>query len=159
MNVLVLGGSGMLAGFSERLVTDGHKVRVTGRRSRTTGQLFVEGVDWTTPDAFVDLVQTARPDAVVAWVHRAGTPALIRLAGHLADVPFVQVRGSAAGSPDAEPSPIDGHPGGLTEVILGYMSGPRWLTDVEISNGVYKAWLSRGPRQIVGQIVPWEGRP
>lgn len=47
-------------------------------------------------------------------------------------------------------------------VVLGFVvesGGSRWLTDVEISSGVFAAIESSMPLSIVGTVEPWTARP
>jgi len=172
-HVLVLGGTGMLVGLCRQLADRGARVTAVGRRKRASqsnARLRFAAADWSEPRAFVRLVESLKtqrglPTGVVAWVHESGLSALTSLARHLPDVPFLHVRGSASGRPDAHPSPLHGHPGGLREAILGFVAdasgtSTRWLTDAEISEGVLHAWDdAKEPRFVVGTLDPWDQRP
>ncbi|QVQ52842.1 hypothetical protein J4H86_03180 [Spiractinospora alimapuensis] len=168
---VVVGGTGMLAGVVESLAGRGWSVVVPSRRgwrgAPPHGVRWVRG-EWSDAEALASSVRAVIPGPVellVAWVHtphrgpvlRAFTALLARSA------PVVEVWGSAGADPLATlPEPtLPAHP--THQVVLGYAraaSGPRWLTDAEIADGVASATeraFSGSPPGVheVGTVRPW----
>ena len=80
----------------------------------------------------------------------------------------MQVLGSAHGDP-SHPERLkemaeaaDGFPIDYQAVVLGFVMDAgraRWLTNDEISNGVFAAIASAAPLSIVGTVEPWSAHP
>ncbi|GLZ36740.1 hypothetical protein [Actinokineospora sp. NBRC 105648] len=143
---LVLGGTGMLAGCTARLVADGWHVVLPSRRHAPlatdlpTGAgraLWVEA-DWSDPAALADRAARALggpADLLIAWVHGdARVPMLTAVEPLLAPgAPVVEVHGT----PDGTAPVLRDHP--TQHVVLGvvsYAGRTRWLTAEEITTGV-----------------------
>ena len=56
----------------------------------------------------------------------------------------------------------EGLPIAYQAVVLGFVvenGGSRWLTNDEISSGVFAAIQSGAPLSIIGTVKPWTARP
>jgi hypothetical protein len=186
-HVLVIGGTGMLAGASRDLASRCDvltSVARTARSLRALADTLPEGagahhtlaLDWSEPDSFLSALaahveQVGAPSLVVAWLHKddLGPEIAQRVAGGVAapeiSCTFFQVRGSAAAAPSADVATPDPRiPPGVAyhEVILGFRvegARSRWLTHEEISGGVLDAIAHPSPRTIIGTVTPWDRRP
>jgi NAD(P)-dependent dehydrogenase (short-subunit alcohol dehydrogenase family) len=178
---LVIGGSGMLAGLCLRLAREGGKVSVIARNlqrieaiaGQAPGSIFPAPVDYRDRSAFDRvLCQVAadhgRPGRVFCWVHEdIAADASLQAADH-AEGSFWHILGSAAANP-AEPLVLSRwrerfeRPGlDYRQIVLGFVSEgstSRWLTDAEISDGVYNAAQADDVLSIVGIVAPWSRRP
>ncbi len=177
-HALVVGGSGMLAGFSKGLLAEARTVAIAARneaRIRAIDPRIIPVVcDYNREDECLAGIRShcrvhGAPDLCVAWIHsrspefRRALAALVKERGH-----FVQVLGSATADP-AHPERLaayravsDGLAVETTLVVLGYVvesSGSRWLTDEEISSGVAEAVRSGAGLHVVGTVEPWSARP
>lgn len=176
-DVLVIGGTGMLRPAVRELVEHGLRVLVASRRpDRASPPEAVRGgfvpvvADWQEPESLVDAVVTAAGGLpvthVVVWVH---SPYRTAVMGELdrvvaSDAIVVQVWGSAGEDPRSalvtEQATLPGRR--MRDVVLGYVNearGSRWLTHMEISEGVVHALDRPEALQVVGQIDPWNQHP
>ncbi len=182
-HVLVIGGTGMLAGVSRALARRCDVLTSVARTQRSLRALtdtlgeaahahHAIALDWSRPDSFLaalaeHIERVGPPSLVVAWLHHdhLGPEIARRVGAAETSCTFFQVRGSAAAAPSAELLSHDPPlPPNVTyhEVILGFRveeSRSRWLTHDEISNGVLAAIDNPSPRTIVGTVTPWERRP
>ncbi len=173
--VLIVGGTGMLAGVSAALASRGHSVGVIARPgARLTRLGRLAGVtpypaDWDQDDSLDRAVQQAREDGsielVICWIHGRVPNGAQRVARSSGASRFLLVCGSGSTrSPDSGASG-DWPPGcEVTRVILGFVreaDQSRWLTHVEIVAGVLDAVDAGipGPDRVVGMIAPWALRP
>lgn len=173
-HTLVVGGSGMLAGCSRRLLEISRRVTVLARKESRIRAIHPRiqplVCDYTIEREFAHaLARQDPPDLMVVWMH-GKLPAHRRaLAERLCPGgKYVQVLGSAHGDP-SRPDRLDAiRPalGGLDlayqAVVLEFVVEPRksrWLTDTEISEGVFSAVMSAKPLCVVGTLRPWEARP
>jgi hypothetical protein len=181
---LVIGGSGMLAGLCLRLAKEGNTVSVVARKPEpiqaltnqaAPGHIIPVLADYRESGAFEQaLLGSAErhgpPNRIFCWVHDDVAPdAALQAAGH-ANGPFWHVLGSAAGHP-GEPKILSGwrvrfcdrRPRlDYRQIVLGFVlekDASRWLTDAEISDGVYNAAQSGDALRIVGIVDPWSRRP
>ena len=171
-HALVVGGSGMLAGCSRRLLRVCKTVTVMARNESRIRAIAPEIVPFV-GDYSAHIAGAAlgglSPDLLVAWVHgrlpdfRRALAKCVRAGGR-----FVQVLGSAHGDPSRPErlaemqSMADGLPVFYQAVVLGFVvqgARSRWLTDDEISQGVFGAIESRAPLCVVGTVEPWSARP
>jgi len=171
--VLVVGGSGMLAGCCRRLLAESVEVTVLARNEARIRSI-APGIVALTCDSgdarrVASAIEPHAFDLVVAWIHGRSTELRrlfarrVRPGGR-----FVQVLGSAHGDP-ARPDRLlemadvaADLPLSYQAVVLGFVrenDGSRWLTDAEISNGVFAAIDSGVPLSIVGTAQPWSARP
>jgi len=173
-HALVVGGSGMLAGGCRALLNVSDNVSVMARDERRVRAIApaIHPVlcDYKDESAFATaLAALDPPDLIVAWIHgrlpdtRRALAERVRPGGR-----FLQVLGSAHGDPShperlaemakaAEALPI-----AYQSVVLGFFveSGrSRWLTNNEISSGVFAAIRSGAPLSIIGTVEPWTARP
>jgi hypothetical protein len=173
-HTLVVGGSGMLAGLCRSLVTCSGKVSVLARSERRIRAIAPDvepvGCDYNDGPALSEaLAALAPPDLVVAWIHGHAPTARRAFAECVSvDGRFVQVLGSAHGDP-SHPERLaemaratEGLPIDFQVVVLGFVveSGrSRWLSNDEISAGVFAAVESGAPLNVVGTVEPWSARP
>jgi hypothetical protein len=173
-NVLIVGGSGMLAGFSRTMCDHADRVSVLGRNEKRIRAISDEiepiPCDYNDGVALSEaLSQIAAPDLVVAWIHGRAPHARRAFAESLvADGRFVHVLGSAHADP-AHPERIaemekaaEGLPIDYQAVVLGFVleaGKSRWLTNAEISDGVFAAIAAQAPHSIVGTVEPWSAKP
>jgi NADPH:quinone reductase-like Zn-dependent oxidoreductase len=172
--VLVVGGSGMLAGFARALMARADQVSILARNEKRIRAVsnavepmvcdYNDGVALAEALSLIDA-----PDLVVAWIHGRAPHARRAFAECLiAEGRFVQVLGSAHADPAhpervaemakaAEALPID-----YQAVVLGFVvekGSSRWLSNDEISQGVLAAIDSERPVSIVGTVEPWSAKP
>ena len=180
-HVLVIGGSGMLAGLCEHLAREGDRVSVVGRDSvklqhvadRVPGHIVPLSLDYRKERAFCDALSVraeayGRPRRTVCWAHEDAPDVPLKAAG-LVDGVFWHVLSSAHADP-ARPdrlaawrSRFDALPAiDYRQVILGFVTdgrGSRWLTNEEISEGVWQAICNGQALSIAGTVSPWSMRP
>lgn len=173
-HALVVGGSGMLAGCCRALLEISDKVSVMARDERRIRAIApaIHSVlcDYKDEAAVAAaLAALDRPDLIVAWIH--GRHRALRRALTERTKPagrFMQVLGSAHGDPShperlAEMAQAaEGLPIAYQAVVLGFVvdkDHSRWLTNDEISSGVFAAVQSAAPLSIVGTVEPWTARP
>jgi NAD(P)-dependent dehydrogenase (short-subunit alcohol dehydrogenase family) len=177
-HALVVGGSGMLAGLSRRLLQTHASVSVLARHEAAIRAIapavhplvcdYNDEIAVATALA-ADKATHNAPDLVVAWVHGRAPVLRRRLAEAVAPGGrFLQVLGSAHGNP--------AHPERLVEmamaaagllivyqaVVLGFVvepGGTRWNSPAEISQGVAAAVDSGRALSVVGRLEPWSARP
>ncbi len=173
-HALIVGGSGMLAGLCRTLCDHSDQVSVLARNEKRIRAIApsVEAVacDYNNGMALTEVLSNMEPpDLVVAWMHGRAPAARRTLAEHVrSDGRFVQVLGSAHGDP-AHPERLaemaqaaDGLPIDYQAVVLGFVvenGRSRWLTNDEISAGVFAALESGAPLSIVGTVEPWSAKP
>ncbi|WP_334165488.1 hypothetical protein [Phenylobacterium sp.] len=178
-HILVVGGTGMLAGLVEALAGDGGRLSLLSRRASAhglPGRAF--DCDYHDAAAFTAALDAAVAgqgpiDLAVAWFHSLRLAAPRRLAERVgregAPGRLFQVLGSGVADP-AKPGRLrfaaavaDGLPAcRLRQVVLGFRladGGARWLTDAEISEGVLRAVRQDLPLSVVGVVEPWASRP
>ena len=173
-HVLIVGGSGMLAGLARSLCDHAAKVSVLARnekRIRAIGDAIEPiACDYNDGVALSEaLSQIEAPDLVVAWIHGRAPHARRALAECvLAEGRLVQVLGSAHGDP-AHPErlaeiekTVEGLPIDHQTLVLGFVAEKgksRWLTSAEICTGVITAIESEQAVSIVGTVEPWPEKP
>ena len=177
-HVLIVGGSGMLAGLGRKLLERCDTLSILARneaRIRAVSPSVTPQVCDYRDAAAVEAALAADakthgpPDLIVAWIHPRAPELRRRLARAVAPGGrFAQVLGSAVGDP-AHPDRLaamtacaDGAAVVQQAVLLGFViaGGPsRWLTNDEISEGVFTALESGAPVSTVGTLTPWSARP
>jgi NADPH:quinone reductase-like Zn-dependent oxidoreductase len=173
-SVLIVGGSGMLAGLARALCEHADRVSILARSEKRIRAVSdaVEPIvcDYNDGVALSEaLSQIETPDLVVAWVHGRAPQARRAFAECLvAEGRFVQVVGSAHADP-AHPErlaemarAVDALPIDYQAVVLGFVveqGSSRWLSNDEISAGVLAAIESEQPLSIVGAVEPWSAKP
>jgi len=173
-HALVVGGSGMLAGLCRSLCAHAGRVSVMARNTRRIlaigPQIEAIACDYNDGPALAEMLAPLEPpDLVIAWIHGRAPAARRALAECVAaEGRLVQVLGSAHGDPShperlAEMAKAaDGLPIDYAAVVLGFAvdaGRSRWLTNDEISNGVFAAIESGAAHSIVGTVEPWSSRP
>lgn len=174
----VVGGSGMLSGLCRRLLDESDAVSVLARneaRIRAVDPRIVPvcadyGRAGEAPAALrACFARHGAPDLLVTWIHPSA-PALRRALAELVRPQgrYVQILGSAAADP-AQPerlarlrAPAEGLALRPQIVVLGFVveaGGARWLSDAEISDGVYDAIARATPLAVIGTVEPWSARP
>lgn len=173
-HAVVVGGSGMLAELSRNLLDISEQVTVMARNESRVRAIApdIEPLicDYTDEPAFnAALSSLKKPDLIIAWLHgmlssqRRALARCLRPKGR-----FVQVLGSAHGDPsrpdrlEAMRAAVDGLDVAYQAVVLGFVvegKTSRWLTDREISQGVFSAVQSGASLSVVGTVSPWEARP
>jgi threonine dehydrogenase-like Zn-dependent dehydrogenase len=167
-HALVVGGSGMLAGLCHSLAADRWEVTVVGRDERklaeaTAGDAHLHplSVDYEDVEAFraaLDEATAARGPIVLAvcwirsWAPEAlrATAAAVAPGGRLVHVVGIQ-RSDAS---DAVIEELERREALVyQQAQLGAMNG-RWLTNEEISAGVYEAVRAEQPYFLVGTVAP-----
>jgi hypothetical protein len=180
MHALVVGGTGMLSGLTQHLLSEAETVSLVARRPERLRaptdreRLNPIALDYRQTDRLAAAIREAIAahgpiQLAVCWIHRSALDALPTLLTELAHpgLPFrlFHVRGSAAADPSALPNPVlDRLPEvcQYRQVILGFVlegDRSRWLTNVEISAGVIQAVASDSQTYIVGTVRPWSRRP
>jgi len=173
-HVLIVGGSGMLAGLARSLCDHAARVSVLARnekRIRAIGDAIEPiACDYNDGVALSEVLgQIEAPDLVVAWIHGRAPHARRALAECvLAEGRLVQVLGSAHGDP-AHPErlaemekAVEALPIDYQAVVLGFVidaGKSRWLTNAESCDGVFAAIESEQPVSIVGTVEPWSAKP
>jgi NAD(P)-dependent dehydrogenase (short-subunit alcohol dehydrogenase family) len=171
-HALVVGGSGMLAGLCRSLAADGWQVTLVGRDegklARATADephLHPLSVDYEDLGAFtaaLEEVAAARGPIVLAvcWIRSWAPESLLAAAAAVAPGGrLVHVIGSQASEAStAAIAELERRPElAYQQVQLGAIEQGgkrRWLTDDEISSGVYAALRGGRPYQLVGTLAP-----
>jgi len=172
--VLIVGGSGMLAGLGRTLCERAERVSILARNEKriravsdAVEPLVCDYNDGVALAEALSLIEA--PDLVVAWIHGRAPQSRRAFAECLsAEGRFVQVLGSALGDP-AHPERLaemakaaDGLPIDYQAVVLGFVvenGQSRWLSNDEISAGVLSAIDSEKAVSIVGTVEPWSAKP
>lgn len=173
MHILIIGGTGMLAGAALHLAGVGHRVSIIGRskekfdllQAQTEFPIYPLLADYREEGVY-DLVQHAIAarsffDVIINWCPEFHV--LERIAGLNAKAEactVLQVKGSRRFFSD-EAVVLPGNCRS-SEVFLGYIlerDESRWLTHEEISLGVIDALVKEKKRSIIGQIEPYRKRP
>lgn len=173
-HVLVIGGTGMLAGVCINLAREDYSVSVIGRTLSKFNRLQVESppnsifpliTDCNTDDIFEEINKAIRErgpfDLIVSWTPNYSVLERICEMNHDAN-PFrlFHVKGSRRYFED-EPIQISSQCN-YRKVFLGFVmedSGSRWLTHDEIVHGVIKQIANDDKEGVIGQMHPYELRP
>lgn len=165
---LLVGGTGMLAGVLQGLLDAGDQVYSVSRRppKLTHERLHPLLLDYHDLDALQAALQPhASFDRAVVWIHGSAPEAPLVVAASVQG-DYFHVLGSAAADP-SKPDParrlrFEQLGVAYHEIILGFQlpqAGSRWLTNAEISAGVWQAMQGHMLKTVVGQVEPWEARP
>ena len=182
-HTLVVGGTGMLAGLCETLHQQGHLLTILSRSERRFAHLARGrsgfhhlALDYTDASALCEGLQAALAERgpislAVCWVHSTAPHGLTNICEELLkaveSLEVVHVVGSAWANPARLLSPLEKQLRSLSslrykQAILGFQlvgETSRWLTDEEISAGVWEAVQSEQDTTIVGVVKPWSRRP
>lgn len=185
---LVVGGTGMLSGLVGKLINDGELVSILSRDERSfltlknkfnSDNLFHIKCDYGDADnTKVCLKKHAEKvglfDFSICWVHEPFEMETCSLVARYTLNTIWQVVGSSAVDP-SNPNILQGainyfskfHPStDYRIIVLGFVNNKlkslgfsRWLTDLEISDGVFSAIGNDNTLNIVGTTTPWSSRP
>lgn len=167
MNViLVVGGTGMLAGLSKRLSVDFDVVGVVARDkdkldilSKHSDKIIAITADYTKAAEFKAVLDefvksNGRPKLIVSWIHSTSPEAAIALAKYSSS-DFYDVTGESGKNAEhisqKRETTISDTCVKYHRVVLGHI-GNRWLTNQEISDGVYAAIKADLKEFIVGEV-------
>jgi NAD(P)-dependent dehydrogenase (short-subunit alcohol dehydrogenase family) len=172
-HALVVGGSGMLAECCRKLLQISEQVSVLAR-DETRIRAIAPDVhpivcDYRDDKSLVEALAPMTPDLAITWIHRRRPEVRRAVAERIvAGGRLIQVLGSVHADP-AQPERLAemarvaaGLPILYQAVILGFAltaNGSRWLTNDEISGGVFAAVKTEAPLCVVGTIAPWGARP
>jgi hypothetical protein len=152
-DVLIVGGTGMLAGLTRRVAVQSRSLTLIARRpDALAAELGASPVslDWTEASSAQQALEALRNkfDLVISWLHDDA----VYLARSCEDAArsqgrSVRIHGSLSIDPAVrERRDPDPRPGIVRQtVILGWFADPsaedgqRWLTDAEICEGVWQA--------------------
>ena len=180
--VLVVGGSGMLAGFCRSLAHSGSSIFVLCRNSTKFKRNFVDMSVTVVQPIYTDyrdhlrlaanLTEHCATDAefddIIGWVHEEQSQDTPFILARFARRRYLAVLGSSADIP-GNSSDFEGRMHAvnpelrISYAVLGFVKSrrakARWLTDQEISEGVKDAYFSNRNVTVVGQVEPWSDRP
>jgi len=172
----MIGGTGMLLAASVQLAAQSRRFTSVARTSASLARLdaalpkghalyHMLSLDWSEPEAFVagiasHIKATEEPDLVVAWVHNERLGIRIASVLGMGNVQFFHIIGSAAANSGHIAAQVQGGanlPSNVAyrQVILGAASQgrhARWLTNAEISSGVFKAVQAQQAQFVVGTL-------
>tara|TARA_R110002072_G_scaffold42064_10_gene117974 strand:- start:128179 stop:128688 length:510 start_codon:yes stop_codon:yes gene_type:complete len=161
-NILCIGTTGMLLGFTQTLLKQGHRMLAIARTCQSldrcaegltheqADRLSTEQTDYTDEPRFERLLDSI-PDpieAVICWIHSSAPNALDQVRTRFPDADMLRVCSHSTPLAHAQSAPH-------RCVILGSTKdngSTRWLTHDEISLGVLKAFQSTNQVSIVGSI-------
>lgn len=173
-HALVIGGTGMLAGVSIFLATQGYSVSVIGRTAAKFERLkdvcppntiFPIQIDYDSEALYTEIDKAIAErgpfDLIVSWTpnYRA-LERICEMNSQAESFRFIHVKGSRRYFENEEiliPTNCT-----YGKVFLGFViegETSRWLTNDEISNGVIHQITSKGDERIVGQLIPYSARP
>jgi NAD(P)-dependent dehydrogenase (short-subunit alcohol dehydrogenase family) len=184
-HALVVGGTGMLRGVSERLASRGDSVSVVARTERAlfaladdaagaSGRIYPVAVDYRDSARLRQVLSEAVDQRgpitlAVCWIHTDAAEAPRVIAEVVGRTPpdcrYFDLAGSARVRRAAELicNPFGAYPHLLYRLImLGFVieqNTSRWLTHDEISRGVIRAIDADAPRSVIGVVEPWSAHP
>lgn len=180
-HVLVIGGSGCLAGASLHLARQGCHVSVVGRQAERLAALAGEGgphsihpvpADYGDSHAFACAIDEAIAACgpiglAVCWIHGHATEAPRIVAERVqAGGDYFHMLPSAFAAPGADPDywarVLGRYALTYHRVVTGWVRerhGVRWLTDAEISDGMIHAITQDLAHHVIGTVAPWSDRP
>lgn len=167
MRILIIGGTGMLAKASRDIAKEGHELILLSRNpDKLAKALQAKSValDWTRKSEVLAclacLQNEPKVDVLMTWIHNNGLWCLPLFENLL--IPggrSIRIHGSAAGDPaeGIKTDPVTSRGDIIRQhVVLGWVQeteGRRWLSNDEISEGVFKAFKSTESRaMIIGQL-------
>ncbi len=185
-HVLIVGGTGMLKGVSLYFARHGCTVSVVARNQNRFNELieskpgygFINPVkvDYSDYSLLEEKLKSSidnygEIETAVCWIHSTAPDAPYIIADVLNNqnisCKYFHLLGSASADPYNGNKNIDKTFERFVnityrKIILGFIvenSNSRWLTDVEIGNGVIDAINSEKDTFIIGQVEPWEMKP
>ncbi|SIS62765.1 Rossmann-fold NAD(P)-binding domain-containing protein [Salimicrobium flavidum] len=177
-NVLIFGGTGMLAEATEWIATHSTTAVIYGRDTRklerlaNTHGVVPETLDYNNINEVKEQVTHAYEkygsiDMVVAWIHSTSPHAISEIKDTIRKLQpdhqwtLIVVKGSSKVSDITGREQQGPDNCSVKEVRLGFIlseSGWRWLTHEEISGGVIQAITGNDEEITVGRLEPWEKR-
>lgn len=180
-HVLVVGGTGMLAGVSLWLLDNGYHVSILARNAGRMKSLIERtGLKSCVTPILVDyhneyelrkkvkatIKQNGDIDMVVAWIHSTAERALELIVKEVSanenKWELFHILGSSSDADKIKRKRPLADSYFYHQVQLGFIdegSHSRWLTNEEISKGVIEAVKKKEKLLTIGQIEPWERRP
>ena len=176
-HILVIGGTGMLSTLCSTLANDWNIVSVIGRNeerhkriihntmnTENVESLIVDYSDhFRLKEVLLNSIQlNGQIDVVISWMDSQESFKYINdlIAKHTESYQLFHVRGSRRYFEDEQVQiPNNAQ---YRKVFLGFIlteNGSRWLTNEEISMGVYEAMKLDAVGHVVGTIEPYEKRP
>ncbi|WP_214797910.1 MULTISPECIES: short-chain dehydrogenase [unclassified Exiguobacterium] len=167
-HILLVGGTGMLAGLTSYLAID-HHVTVVGRDKEKMANVVQRNpdtchpliVDYREEEALSSALQRAVRqngpfDQVIAWVHRGSGSAIQLILDHSETAEVIHILGSRA-NPEYEKKCLclnEQQPYRQVQLGAKHDGGNfRWLTHEEIVHGVIDAIEHSSDYQLIGQLV------
>lgn len=182
-HALIIGGSGMLKTLSLKLKKENaYGVSVLSRRAskafKKEDQINPIDVDYHNTVEIKDKIKLAikncgEIDLVVSWVHSTAPQAAFEIASLLSvargDFDFFDILGSSAANPANKDFLTVRKRHFLKipnlnyrQILLGFIienNQSRWLTNLEISDGVHEAIKNKKTLYTVGTTKPWSLKP
>lgn len=181
-NVLIFGGTGMLAKATGWVITHANETIVYGRNQARLNQiknkyngsgLEVRELDYQDTKALKREIKSAYKqsgsiDLVIAWIHSTAPKAIPTIKQQISQLQshqwsLLHIKGSNRNLSSIVTSDLDHSMNcHVREVRLGFIYdgiSSRWLTHEEISNGVIQAIQEEKEITTVGTLEPWEKRP
>jgi len=186
MSVLIVGGSGMLAKFTQTIANSNTDVVVICRNQNKFNKNFAEKNTSHIHGMFMDYRNTeqlcshltnytdtyGKFDSVVSWCHSEVSEGVQQTIADYVVSRYFNIFGSAAANPHDQSiltefwkSVEQSNPALHSHsIVLGFIvkkgiRTSRWLTNSEISDGVLQAFENKKAEHIVGQVEPWPLRP
>lgn len=174
MRIIIIGGTGMLEKASRDIAKEEHELILISRNpNKLARELDAKSLvlDWmrkSDVQACIGRLQSEpKAEILITWIHNIGLWCLPLFENLL--IPggrSLRIHGSAAGDPaegiKTDPAPLRDDIV-RQHVVLGWVQetdGRRWLTNDEISEGVFKAFKSSDSRaMIIGQIQDTRTNP
>lgn len=185
-HALIIGGTGMLKEVPLYFTRHGYTVSVVARNPSGFNKLiesksehgFINPikVDYSDYNLLEEKLKSAidnygKIDTAVCWIHSTAQEAPYIVADVLNNqnikCKYFHVLGSAYGNPHEQNINLQYSYERFVnlvyrKIILGFViedDTSRWLTDMEISNGVVDAVINEKDTFVVGTLEPWEERP
>lgn len=180
-HALVVGGTGMLSGVSQWLVSAGYHVSIIARNAERMNELVktVSTSERVTPllvdykdnarfrQKLTDTIQVNGPvQTVIAWIHSDAGSALQLLMQDVAadngSWELFHVLSSQSNAEEVKRNIVVPANCLYSQVQLGFVvdnGRSRWLTNREIAEGVLDAMRQRKGRLTIGQLEPQADRP
>lgn len=177
--ILIIGGTGMLRGATEHFILNNFSVSIIGRDVQKlnyfTGKfpnkktIDLISQDYRDTENFIKVVEKniklhGNFDIIISWIHSNANNSILQLIDTLATYNnktiFYHIKGSASST--TKKRGLFNNKLDYREILLGFKidnNSSRWLTDVEISNGIIDAVATNKLKCIIGQIEPLNLKP
>jgi NADP-dependent 3-hydroxy acid dehydrogenase YdfG len=181
-NILIVGGTGMLAGVTKWLNNAGNRTTVIARNSEKLEyvrslckypenyraiSLNYEDEENLSQSILNEQRIYGTFDMVIAWIHQTAPKTLRLIISEIntkkkSELIVFHVLGSSSNLREIMKETNISQECDYHQVQLGFVienGESRWLTNDEISNGVIHAIIHQEPVTIVGTLEPWSMRP